>query len=69
LPEPDKIGVKKFAEKFSLVTKIEPEFFDETLTTHKVTEESKGKGKKEKVKEDSLAAVKILEGYLQTNNG
>ncbi len=63
LPSPDKIGARKFAEKLQNLTNLETVFWDETLTSQ--LSKSQLKGKKALAKEDSVAAAKILEEYLE----
>lgn len=68
IPNPDKIGAKKFADLLQKTTKIKITFMDESLTTKLASQRMT---KKHKSKEDSISASILLEDHLETkkNNG
>jgi putative transcription antitermination factor YqgF len=64
LPQPDKIGARKFGEKLATLAGAQIEFVDQPLTTQEAATQLKGKSKKTKGKESSLAASRLLGNYL-----
>jgi putative Holliday junction resolvase len=67
LPEPDTIGAKSFGEKLAQVSRVEVDYMDETFTSEAAKKDLIEAGlpkSKRKARLDEMAAVGILQSYL-----